>query len=94
VEVAAYRIALEAMNNARRHSGADNCWVNVKVDQALTLEIVDDGNGLASEHDPGVGITSMRERTSELGADLHIVSSPESGTSVKASFPLQRLDAV
>jgi signal transduction histidine kinase len=90
VEVAAYRIALEALNNARRHSGAENCWVAFTLDDELTIEISDDGSGLADDYRGGVGLSSMRERTEELGADLTIESDPGSGTRVKASFPLHR----
>jgi signal transduction histidine kinase len=91
VEVAAYRIALEAMNNAQRHSGADNCWVVFTLDDALIIEISDDGSGLADDYKSGVGLSSMRERTEELGADLVISSDPGSGTRVIATFPLHRL---
>ncbi len=92
VEVAAFRIAQEALNNARRHSGADNCWVTFKTDEKLTLEIADDGSGLTDDLELGVGLTSMRERTDELGADLQIASSPGKGTRIIASFPLDRLE--
>ncbi|MGD8848627.1 MAG: GAF domain-containing sensor histidine kinase [Anaerolineales bacterium] len=92
VEVAAYRIALEAINNAQRHSGADNCWVAFTVEDDLTLEITDDGSGFSEKDTAGVGLSSMRERTAELGASLKISSNADTGTRITAAFPLQRSD--
>jgi signal transduction histidine kinase len=87
IEVAAYRISLEALNNAHRHSGADHCWVTFKLDDGLLLEIRDDGKGLAESYQPGIGFSSMRERTEELGAELEIDSRPGTGTTIRAFFP-------
>jgi two-component system, NarL family, sensor kinase len=67
VEVAAYRIALEAMTNTVRHAAATEATVRVSVDGALHLEISDNGIGLPAAYQAGVGIRSMRERAAELG---------------------------
>ncbi len=88
VEVAAYRIAQEAVNNAAQHGEAQQCWVRLKVDDGLTLEIIDDGSGLPDDLRVGVGITSMRERTSELGGRITIETLPEGGTRVHAWMPI------
>ena len=50
VEVAAYRIALEALNNVSRHAGAHHCSVRLSLPDDLCLEILGDGRGL-----PGAG---------------------------------------
>jgi signal transduction histidine kinase len=97
VEVAAYRIAQEALTNVSRHAGARNCTVLLAVDDpgALCLEIRDDGTGIAgvrassSEH-AGVGLTSMRERADELGGGLLVESPPGGGTLVRAVVPLSK----
>ena len=83
VEVAAYRITLEALANAARHSGSDTATVELGVrDDALTLRVTD-GGPRRGPWNPGVGITSMRERAHELGGTLDL----SSGT-VRATIPL------
>src|SRR4029078_3129698 len=67
VEVAAYRIALEAMTNAVRHGGGQWCRVGLQLNGSLHLVVEDDGVGLPEQYHAGVGIISMRERAAELG---------------------------
>jgi two-component system NarL family sensor kinase len=88
VEVAAYRIALEAMTNSVRHSGSDSCRVSLELNGALHLVVEDDGTGLPDGYRAGVGITSMRERAAELGGTFRIESREPSGTIVRAVLPL------
>jgi signal transduction histidine kinase len=88
VEVAAYRIALEALTNVVRHAAARTCSVRVIADGALELEIADDGRGVADEPGPGVGLGSMRERAAELGGSCTIERARGGGTCVRASLPL------
>jgi signal transduction histidine kinase len=87
-EVAAYRIVQEAVNNASKHGKAKECWVRLSVDDGLSLEITDDGSGLPDDMRFGVGITSMRERTSELGGTFKIESIPGGGTRVHVWMPI------
>jgi signal transduction histidine kinase len=89
VEVAAYRIALEAMTNAARHAQAHNCAVHLQAeDTHLTLTVGDDGRGLAPNGRTGVGFHSMRERAEELGGRLSIESGEKEGVWVTAVLPL------
>lgn len=88
VEVAAYRIAVEAVTNAVRHSEASHCEVHVRVGDELIVEVVDDGVGLASDHREGVGLASMRERAEELGGSLTAAAVGRGGTRVTAHLPL------
>lgn len=88
VEVAAYRIAGEAVTNAVRHSGAGSIRVRLCRDpEALVVQVADDGAGLAGDHRPGVGLASMRQRSEELGGTLDVRSSG-TGTTVTARLPL------
>jgi signal transduction histidine kinase len=90
VEVAAYRIALEAMNNAARHAGARNCEIRLSLDEEpdlLILEVSDDGRGIGEDRKPGVGLTSMRERAEELGGSCVVEHLPSGGTRVGARLP-------
>ncbi len=90
VEVAAYRIACEALTNAARHAAARTCHVRITLDGGLRLEIVDDGVGLPSERRAGVGLLSMRERAEELGGTCAVGPGPTGGTRVVARLPLAR----
>ena len=90
VEVAAYRIAREAMTNAARHSGASTCTVRIALNAGLDLEITDDGRGLPADFHPGVGVNSMRERAQELGGKFTIGRAAPTGTTVRVHLPLER----
>jgi two-component system NarL family sensor kinase len=88
VEVAAYRIAMEAVTNALRHSGAATCTVSLRrEDGVLRLRVRDDGGGLAAGRTPGVGLSSMRERAEELGGTCSVTSDAY-GVVVDAWLPL------
>jgi signal transduction histidine kinase len=87
-EVAAFRIALEAITNAARHSGAERCDVVLSLANELIVEVGDDGRGLSEESRWGVGLASMRERAEELGGTLAVVAGPGKGTTVRATLPV------
>jgi signal transduction histidine kinase len=89
VEVAAYRIALEALANVIRHANASTCAICLALcDDALTLEVRDDGGGLPSSFHAGVGINAMRERAAELGGSCVVETMTNGGTRVSARLPL------
>jgi len=88
VEVAAYRIAQEAITNAARHGQAKNCMITLEADQALCLVVSDDGIGLPPNASSGVGLISMQERVAELGGRFSIQALPAGGTQIKARLPL------
>jgi signal transduction histidine kinase len=92
VEVAAYRIATEAMTNVVRHSGATRCSVTITVNGALEVVVVDNGSGAWNLAREGVGWTSMRERAGELGGSCTIAARTEGGTLVRAVLPLRSPD--
>jgi signal transduction histidine kinase len=70
VEVAAYRITTEAVTNALRHGRATTCRVSLRADQALHVEVHDNGTNGAGAWPHGVGLRSMHERAAELGGTL------------------------
>jgi signal transduction histidine kinase len=88
VEVAAYRIAQEALTNVARHAQARTCTVRLTLAGALQVEINDDGVGIPPEHHSGVGLLSMRERATELGGICVIEPNAGSGTRVCARLPI------
>ena len=90
VEVAVYRIASEAVHNVLRHAQATACHVTIKLDaQRLTLSVCDNGRGLPDAPLPGVGLSSMRERATELGGELTMQQDAEGGTRLTAKLPVE-----
>ncbi|HEV7187220.1 MAG TPA: sensor histidine kinase [Blastococcus sp.] len=89
VEVAAYRIAQEALTNVVRHAHAHQACVRVAADDGeLVLEVRDDGTGTPAPRDGGVGLASMRERAEELGGRVEVAGRPGVGTRVVARLPV------
>jgi len=95
VEVAAYRIVVEAVTNTVRHAGARRCQVSMAMDAGLAaspavlaLAVTDDGTGLpAAGYDgPGHGLAIMRERAEELGGAVTITNGSP-GVAVRAWLP-------
>jgi two-component system NarL family sensor kinase len=89
VEVAAYRIALEAVTNVSRHAEASTCAIRVAVNGELAVEVRDDGHGLPASPNGGVGLASMRERAEELGGSLVVRRGESGGTVVLARLPME-----
>ena len=90
VEVALYRIAQEALTNVVRHADAQHCVLTLEVDNDACLEVRDDGHGLPADYRAGVGLTSMRERTTELGGTCAIAPGNAGGTCVFIRLPLSK----
>jgi two-component system, NarL family, sensor kinase len=88
VEVAAYRIAVEAMTNAVRHADARRCRVEICLNGSLELTVADNGRGISPARRAGVGLASMRERAAELGGRCSVESTGASGTLIAAVLPL------
>ena len=90
VEVAAYSIAIEAINNAVRHGQPRHCQVTMSLASGrMVLVVADDGVGIGTHPSTGVGLTSMRDRAVELGGSFHIAPDRTGrGTRVEATLPL------
>jgi signal transduction histidine kinase len=92
VELAIYRIAIEALTNAIQHAKASNVAIRLstrsKPQAAIRLEVHDDGAGLPQKMKAGVGISSMRERAAELGGRFGMESAGSSGSRVWTQLPL------
>jgi PAS domain S-box-containing protein len=89
-----YRITQEALTNVARHAKAT--WVKVAlsgVEDHLVLSIVDSGVGFetqAIEATGGLGLTSMRERALQIGANLAVASMPNQGTEIEVEVELEQ----
>jgi signal transduction histidine kinase len=90
VELAAYRIVQEALTNATRHAGARVVTVRLTHGDGLTIDIVDDGVGIAVSTDSaesGNGIVGMRERAMALGGSVEAGPLIGGGFRVAAHLP-------
>lgn len=95
---AMYRIAVEALQNIIKHSGATHVKLILKqqqqnggVDEAVVLSIVDNGRGFDPEaFYPGhMGLQSMRERAEQIKSTIVWDSKPGVGTQIKLTVPIQ-----
>ena len=94
VATAAYRIAQEALTNVARHAGAEHVAVQLYgVNQSLTLEVTDDGQGFAADElgeSEGLGLAGMSERAMLAGGKLDIHSDVGKGTRIRFRVKLQK----
>lgn len=92
VEVAAYRIAQEALTNVTRHAGATVVELDLEEDASgAELRVRDDGGGfepgVAQADSGGLGLVGMAERARLVGGDLDVRSAPGGGTTVTLRVP-------
>jgi signal transduction histidine kinase/streptogramin lyase len=91
LQLCLYRITQEALNNIVKHAKATQAFVTLKMDEKVTLTIVDNGSGF----DPGrvppdhLGLKIMCERAQALGAEISIYSEAGKGTQVFVSWAPQ-----
>ena len=91
-ELAAYRIAQEALNNAVQHAAADHITVTVRYcSEGVVLQITDDGKGFMPAErldtytqEGHFGLVGLQERARQLGGSLQIESSPGQGATIRA----------
>lgn len=95
VDLAAYRIAQEALTNAVRHSGAESAAVTLRyTEDGVEVRIEDNGRGLDGPAAPeGNGLRGMAERASAVGGSFSVEPRPGGGTRVTAVLPLHGVDA-
>jgi PAS domain S-box-containing protein len=78
-----YRIAQEAVTNARKHSHAKNIHITLSIlADAVSLEVADDGIGIevTTQSSAGLGLRNMRHRALMIGADMTVGPRPGGGT--------------
>jgi signal transduction histidine kinase len=89
-----FRIAQEAIANARKHAGANRIEVSIaEEDGGVRLVVSDDGTGfdrgVIVVPEPGhIGLPTMVERAELAGGHCEIESDAGHGTSVRAWIPL------
>jgi signal transduction histidine kinase len=87
VEVAAYRIAAEALTNVVRHSDATLASVRLTTDDGTLKMIIADDGSSNGPWSPGLGLTSIQLRASEVGGACDAGPTAEGGR-VTAILPL------
>jgi signal transduction histidine kinase len=90
IDLAAYRIAQEALTNVVKHSEATQAEVSIRYRQReLELTVTDNGRGgAASSNGNGHGVIGMRERVALYGGSLEGGPHADGGYSVCARLPL------
>lgn len=86
------RVTQEALRNAIRHAKANAVRVEIAYDRdAVGIRIEDNGQGFSVRKvrgGLGLGLTIMRERASEIGANFDLRSQPGKGTRVAVRMPI------
>ena len=90
--LALFRVAQESLTNAAKYASATKITVSLLQDpQGVTLEVVDDGVGIAPEileHPTSHGLTGMRQRVAPFGGRFDVHSELGKGTRITARLPL------
>lgn len=90
IESALYFAALEAIQNAAKHSGAGQINIEIrKQERGIAVVVSDDGRGFDSEREPlGSGLEGIAHRLTSLSGVLDISSEPGLGTTVVSWVPV------
>jgi two-component system nitrate/nitrite sensor histidine kinase NarX len=90
VEIQLLRMIQEGLTNVRRHSRATCVQVVFRRrDQALDIEIIDNGVGFDQNNiqDEKLGLRIMRERADQIGGRVSVLTTPGQGTHLKIEVP-------
>jgi two-component system NarL family sensor kinase len=93
IEAGLYRVVQESLTNIRRHACAKNVTIHLTTTpENIHLLIEDDGSGFEPTHIPPegrFGLVGLNERVKLLGGVLNLQSSPDTGTRVEVTIPLE-----
>jgi signal transduction histidine kinase len=92
VETAMFRITQEALTNVARHAQTQLVKVSLRhQDQALALQVRDEGSGFQAAHvsmHDSVGLAGMQERATLLNGRFELHTAPGQGTTIDVEIPL------
>ncbi len=96
VELTAFRVAQEALTNARKHARAGKVAIKLtQEDGDLCIVVQDDGIGFdkveTRKHRQCIGLVSMRERATLFGGDFSVESNVGEGTAVTVHLPIREV---
>jgi len=90
IETVIYRAAMELINNALKHSGAET--VNVQLvcgPDLISLNVQDDGKGFdTAAETSGAGLDNIRTRVAAVNGSMNIHSAPGEGTEVDVEIKI------
>jgi signal transduction histidine kinase len=93
VALCVFRIVQEGLRNLKKHSGAEEAQVDLRMTgDRLDVTVRDEGCGFdlrKLRQNEGLGIRSMKERAHLLGGKFEIYSEIGKGTTLKAWVPLE-----
>lgn len=85
-----YRIVQEALTNVARHAGATEAIVRLhRRDGTVSLQVEDNGKGIAEQPIAGLGLVAMRERAELLRGTVNVRKNGGCGTLVSLEVPLE-----
>ena len=94
LDLAAYRIAQEAVTNAVRHAGTGTISVTVRYGRdVLEIDVLDDGGTAADDAGGGFGLRGMAERAALYGGAVEHGPRPTGGYRVHTRLPLPAVDS-
>ena len=80
-------VVREAVSNAVRHANAHTLTINVRVEDELAIEVIDDGCGIPADITAS-GLNNLRGRAQEVGGDFTVGDGPDGGTVLRWTAPL------
>lgn len=96
LELALYRICMELINNAMKHSGAKNIHIGLtEEDKMLLFRYSDDGVGVEREESfvsshKGLGMSNILSRIKSINGQYSIKTSPGNGLEINIKIPRDR----
>jgi PAS domain S-box-containing protein len=92
IEEELFWIATEALNNALKHSQAEQVYIDIRnQDSKIVLEVIDNGVGFDPAHVKagGMGLNTMMTRAAKIGGILAVVSAPGEGACIRLEAQME-----
>jgi signal transduction histidine kinase len=101
LEISIYRIVQEALTNIQKHASATSVELQIIASaNSVRMTVEDNGKGFAAQKiirrqrdRNGIGLASMRERTSLLGGTFTIESVLQHGTLLCVEIPIKKKES-
>lgn len=91
IKINVYRIIQENIQNAIKHSGCTNFFINFEIKEDVFLVTIgDDGKGFDfNKETKGIGMKNVSSRIKKMSGTWHVDTAPNKGTIMKLTIPLQ-----
>jgi signal transduction histidine kinase len=81
-------VVQEALTNTLRHSREANARVLISyLNDAIVIDVTDDGRTLSGHQPRGFGLLGMRERVAVFGGEVQAGTRPEGGFAIHVNLP-------